>query len=89
MYAEHKLFPKLTDQNAKLWRYMDFTKFVSMLESSSLYFARGDQFDDQYEGMAAKQNLAAWDEIVSNGSQTHVFLREGQSTYLRCPRKVH
>ena len=28
--------------NTKLWRYMDFTKYVSMLSSSSLFFARAD-----------------------------------------------
>jgi|SRR6266508_3551249 len=29
---------------------MDFTKFVSLLESSALHFARADQFDDLFEG---------------------------------------
>jgi hypothetical protein len=34
-----------------IWRYMDFTKYVALLESSALYLARADQFvDDQYEG---------------------------------------
>jgi len=33
-----------------LWRYLDFTKFVSMLDSSSLFFTRCDLFDDPFEG---------------------------------------
>ena len=33
-----------------LWKYLDFTKFVSLLNSASLYFARADQLLDPYEG---------------------------------------
>jgi len=33
----------------KLWRYMDLTKFLSMIQTSSLYFARPDTFDDPFE----------------------------------------
>ncbi|MGG0236594.1 hypothetical protein [Bacillus tropicus] len=35
---------------AKLWRYMDFTKLVSLLSTSTLYFPSSDQFKDVYEG---------------------------------------
>jgi hypothetical protein len=33
-----------------MWRYMDFTKFVSMLETRSLFFARADLLGDPFEG---------------------------------------
>ncbi len=33
---------KLDDSDV-IWRYIDFTKFVSMLETKSLYFTRADQ----------------------------------------------
>lgn len=33
-----------------LWRYLSFGKFVSLLSTGSLYFARADKFDDQFEG---------------------------------------
>ena len=29
--------------NAVLWRYMDFTKFVSLLDKQALFFARADK----------------------------------------------
>lgn len=32
------------------WRYMDFAKFVAMLQQRGLYFSRADQFDDPFEG---------------------------------------
>ncbi|HXT57141.1 MAG TPA: hypothetical protein VN699_00835 [Pirellulales bacterium] len=38
---------------------MDFTKFVSLLEESALYFARGDQFGDQFEGSRPRRNVEA------------------------------
>ena len=34
-----------------IWRFLDLKKFLRLLHSSSLYFARGDQFQDPYEGM--------------------------------------
>lgn len=55
--------PALTDhpstcqpaaQDVHLWRYMDFSKFVYMLDTNRLYFPRLDQFDDPYEGTLSK-----------------------------------
>lgn len=34
----------------KLWRYMDLSKFLSMLYTESLYFAPANSFDDPFEG---------------------------------------
>lgn len=36
--------------NDKLWRYMDLSKFISMLIHKELYFASADTFDDPFEG---------------------------------------
>ena len=57
LYREHPHFhPPPTD--AVLWRYMDFTKFVSLLETQSLFFARADNLGDPFEGAYSKINLA-------------------------------
>jgi hypothetical protein len=35
----------------RIWRYMDLPRFVSMLATKSLWFAKAAQFhDDPYEG---------------------------------------
>jgi hypothetical protein len=48
--------------NARLWRYMDFTKYVSLLSSRGLYFTRTDYFEDIFEGAKGlKKNKAKWD----------------------------
>jgi hypothetical protein len=41
---------KRCEPETRLWRYMDFAKFVAMLEHRSIYFARADMLDDPFEG---------------------------------------
>ena len=50
MYKEHRGFTRPVDQNTKISKYLDFTKFISMLETDSLYFARADKLTDPHEG---------------------------------------
>jgi hypothetical protein len=48
--------------DSKLWRYMDFTKYVSMLSTNGLYFTRSDCFEDIFEGAKGlKKNKTKWD----------------------------
>ena len=37
-------------ENCAIWRYMDFTKYVSLLETGRLFLPRADGFEDPYEG---------------------------------------
>ena len=46
------------EDDADLWRYMDFTKFVSLLDTQSLFFARADKLGDPFEGAYSKVNVA-------------------------------
>jgi hypothetical protein len=46
---KHPAF-KPPSSNCQIWRYLDFTKFVSLLETQKLVFPRSDLFDDPYEG---------------------------------------
>jgi hypothetical protein len=45
----HKVFEQ-PQPDANLWRYMDLSKYVSMLATGSLWFARMDLLGDPYEG---------------------------------------
>lgn len=49
MYESNK-FLSSPRQNTKIWRYMDFTKYVSLLELNSLFFSRADKLVDPFEG---------------------------------------
>lgn len=50
MYEAHPIFVQPESEDVRVWRYMDFTKFVSFMESRCLYFTRADKFDDPFEG---------------------------------------
>lgn len=43
--------------DVSIWRYMDFTKFVSMLIKSGLFFPRLDCLGDSFEGSFPKLNM--------------------------------
>jgi hypothetical protein len=64
--VRHYFSPRPYDiptDNAKLWRYMDFTKYVSLLSTPGLYFARADTFSDAFEGAKGlRKNKQKWDE---------------------------
>lgn len=59
MYKEHLVFAKPENTDAKIWRFMDFTKFVNLLDTNSLFFTRSDIFDDIFEGTYPKITLDA------------------------------
>ena len=57
MYKEHPVFEKPEKATAKIWRYMDFTKFASLLDKSALFFSRADKLGDPFEGSYSKFNI--------------------------------
>ncbi len=59
MYEKNPIFEQPTNENVQIWRYMDFTKFVSFIESKHLYFARTDKLEDPFEGSWPKLNVDA------------------------------
>jgi hypothetical protein len=59
MYEENPAFQQPDNLDARVWRYMDFFKFVSLLQKSALYFARADKLDDPFEGSYPKLNVSA------------------------------
>lgn len=55
---------EIPEAHCKLWRYMDFAKYVSMLATNSLYFTRSDMFSDLFEGAKGlRKNKNKWDKF--------------------------
>jgi hypothetical protein len=87
----HELLTAPPD-NAVLWRYMDFTKFVSMLNSSSLYFTQACQMEDKFEGVYPRATIdraASGHGLVYPGFNPMQTLRHHsdlcrRSMYLSC-----
>ncbi len=69
MYKDHLDFEKPSDPNTKIWRFIDFTKFASLLETNSLFFARADLFPDYFEGAFTKHDIEKLQKVtnVENG----------------------
>lgn len=47
---------KIPGFDATLWRYIDFTKLVSLLEDQTIFFARADKLGDRFEGAWSNVN---------------------------------
>lgn len=84
----HGCFEPPVDVNVKVWRYMDFTKFVSLLESESLYLAAADRFEDPYEGAMSHANELITDDVDLPPEMREIlsgFRQWGRSwTYINC-----
>jgi hypothetical protein len=50
---------QLPPDEQSIWRYLDFAKFVALLDSSELYLARADTFVDPFELAVPRADMAA------------------------------
>lgn len=49
MYEEHPTFIQPDNEEIKVWRYIDFTKLVSLIDSCKLY-----SYEGTYEGTVVR-----------------------------------
>ena len=42
------------DTDSRIWRYMDFTKYVSLLQHRGVFFGRADRLGDPFEGSISR-----------------------------------
>ena len=59
MVEEHPVFIAPENIEIKVWRYMDFTKMISLIDTRRLFFTRADLFSDPFEGSYPKINVEA------------------------------
>lgn len=76
-----------SDPNNKIWRYMDFTKFLSLLDRSALYFIRADQLSnmDPFEGFFTNANaqLGNFDSEAIQGAWNKFVMDKNAEKYER------
>ena len=48
----------------KIWRYMDFAKFISLLANEALFFACPNKFKDPFEGHSPRSEMTAWSKVL-------------------------
>ncbi|MBN2602613.1 MAG: hypothetical protein JXA91_00585 [Candidatus Thermoplasmatota archaeon] len=89
---------EIPPDGSKLWRYMDFTKYVSMLSTKGLYFTRADCFQDTFEGAKGlKKNKEKWDkfylyffrEAIKNPPKGHEFRYSGNEVEKQAKRLLN
>lgn len=56
---------EMPDPETKIWRYMDFTKFVSMIDNNALYFTGIEHLNDSFEGSLTKKNIEDRHKFIS------------------------
>jgi hypothetical protein len=83
MHKEHsKVFLPPDNDNAKIWQFMDFPEFVSVLDQHSLFFSKAVNLFDPYEGLLPQRNKLA---KIQYGIRSHnpSTLREKTHEILR------
>lgn len=60
----HPLFPPPDDPYMRIWRYLDFTKFVFLLHRREIYFSRADQLGDRFEGSYPRGNQSPREQLL-------------------------
>jgi len=66
MYQENQFLEIPDNEEQKIWRYMDLSKFIYILEKKSLFFTRSDKFEDKFEGSYPKTNKEQRPDIYQN-----------------------
>lgn len=64
MYSAKPFLNTPANEQTTIWRYMDFTKFVSLLDKKALYFARSDKLSDKFEGAIPKPTSQAMESSI-------------------------
>ena len=55
--TNHPCFPQPGNEKILVWRYIDFTKFLSLISTKTLYLPRADKLGDPFEGSYSKANI--------------------------------
>jgi hypothetical protein len=84
MYKKHTSFKEPINKNVKIWRYLDFTKFISMLDKKTLFFNRSDKFSDRFEGKYTNRQLREFSKLfVGDEEGTSEIEKENINCSLR------
>lgn len=84
MYKELPDLHKPKKENAIIWRYMDFTKFVSLLDGEALFFSRTDKLGDPFEGSCPRKTVRVRDKEFGTKHAGEFFKLLREFTVVNC-----
>ena len=90
MYEENAFFNS-PPMDAVLGRYLDFTRFLSLMDENALFFVRADKLGDPFEGSYSRMNINIRPELYRDQiperalQQMGDFIRESRRfTLVNC-----
>lgn len=86
MYKEHPVFEKPTHKGAKIWRYMDVIKYISLVQTSSLFFCRADflKSEDPFEGTLPRRESEYLSRTGNEGVRSYLIEKMPKEVYVSC-----
>lgn len=66
--------PRVPDDSETLWRYIDFTQFMSIIETQELWFSAASGFTDKWEGGLTAEQVNRISESLPS------FLEDGKTS---------
>lgn len=75
---EHPSFRPPQNLEIPIWRYMNFAKFVAMLEYGGLFFSRVDELEDPFEATIPD---SSYQQLAANMPE-YLMLHSDQRAYL-------
>lgn len=70
MYESHDWVKTPTNPDIPIWRYFKYERFVDLIQSGRLHFARFDQFADPWEGVLPPDTVALAKDRFTNAPRT-------------------
>ena len=80
-----------SDLDKSVWRYMDISKFQSLLNEKALYLCRADRLQDRFEGTYSRQQILEMEDWFKKIGEQNMSEVERQNreqdrlrTYINC-----
>src|SRR5437868_8026514 len=78
-FTPHPSFAPPANPCARIWRYTDMAKLLSLLDRSALYFPRLDKLEDPFEGYYTKNSPVVCVENLSLEELKHSLKAEDEN----------
>ncbi|MGA3163677.1 MAG: hypothetical protein ABSD77_05695 [Verrucomicrobiota bacterium] len=86
MYQKHSVTKLPANLDSPIWRYINLIKFLDLLRTSELYFARADTLNDPFEGSWPLGGIKRRQAHYVDSEKTFEWLSRGflSGSYLNC-----
>lgn len=89
-FPDDEFQPDIPGEAEALWRYIDFTQFMSLIETGQLWFSAASEFTDKWEGGLTAKQVERISETIPSfvednvGSVRQLYDALRATTYVSC-----